>query len=101
LHPELPDAAAAAWEIARRAQHSYQKQLCMYPPLVANNIQILNQWKKQGLDLFTRAATWVDLHNQIKNAKLKYRNQLGLFTSAVTDFSSSNSGILIYTDFAI
>jgi IS605 OrfB family transposase len=95
LHSELPDPCAAAWEIARRVNYKYQKSLCMYPPLKLDDIKPLNQWKKDGLDI-TKITSWVDFHNSIKNAKLKYRVQLSSVTSAVSRFSSTKSGILIY-----
>jgi IS605 OrfB family transposase len=95
LHADLPDPCAAAWEIARRAHCKYKKSLCMFPPLKLEQIKPLNQWKKDGFDL-TNITSWVDLHNSIKNAKLKYRVQLSSVTSAVSRFSSTKSGILLY-----
>jgi IS605 OrfB family transposase len=96
LHSELPDPAAAAWEIARRAHYKFQKSLCMYPPLILEDIKPIDQWKKTGFDV-SKITSWVDLHNSIKNAKLKYRVQLSSIKSAVSRFSSTKSGILVYT----
>jgi IS605 OrfB family transposase len=98
-HRNLPDACAAAAEIARRAHYKYQKQLCMFPPLNVNTIIPVNQWKNEGIDL-SHCGSWVDIHNSIKNAKLKYRVQLSSLRSAVLRFLSTSSGLLRYTQFA-
>ena len=99
LHPELPDAAAAAWEISRRAKYIYQKTLCMYPIFDIDDNRIRNRWKKDVFETFIGCENWVALHNQIKTAKLKYRNQLDSYVSAVRDLKSIKSGIRIYTNF--
>jgi hypothetical protein len=95
----LPDACGAAAEIARRAHHKYQKNICMFPPMRMDEIPLVNQWKNEGLD-FTTSTSWVDIHNSIKNAKLKYRVQLSSLKSAVYRFLSTKSGLLRYTQFA-
>lgn len=95
----LPDACGAAAEIARRAYHKYQKHICMFPPMNWDQIQLVNQWKNEGLDL-SECKSWVDIHNSIKNAKLKYRVQLSSLQSAVYRFLSTKSGLLRYTQFA-
>jgi hypothetical protein len=95
----LPDACGAAAEIARRAHHKYQKHICMFPPMRMDEIPPVNQWKNEGLD-FTTSTSWVELHNSIKNAKLKYRVQLSSLQSAVYRFLSTSSGLLRYTQFA-
>ncbi len=96
----LPDACGAAAEIARRAHHKYKKKLCMYPPLVHEELELLTQWKNEGFDFF-KITTWQALHNLIKNAELKYRVQLSSLRSAVSRFFSTKSGLLVYTQFAV
>jgi hypothetical protein len=98
-HRSLPDACGAATEIARRAHYKYQKSLCMFPPFNVNTIIPVNQWKNEGIDL-SHCGSWVDIHNSIKNAKLKYRVQLSSLQSAVLRFLSTSSGLLRYTQFA-
>jgi hypothetical protein len=99
LHRELPDPCAAAWEIARRGKFQYVKQLCMYPLVDFKKIDILDQWKKIGIDL-TGSINWVDLHDGLKNSKLKYRVALGDIPSNVIDFYCKKSGVVIYSNFS-
>jgi hypothetical protein len=100
LYRNLPDPCAAAWEIARRGKFQYIKKLCMWPQVDFNQIDILDQWKKIGVDL-TKSIDWIQLHNGLKNSGLKYRVSLDLLKSSVRDFCCKKSGIIIYSDFSI
>lgn len=99
LHRYLPDACASSMEIARRRKFKFTKKLCLYPKTNFNQIAILNQWKEEGLLNLTDITSWVDLHKQIKNSKIKYRVPLTDFKYLVSDFQSIKSGITSYSDF--
>ena len=99
LNRNLPDPCAAAQEIGRRGKYQYIKKLCMYPEVNFDNIEHLNQWKEEGIDL-TKANSWVELHNLIKGySYLKYRVPLDKFKSKKLVFFSAKSGIITYSDF--
>jgi len=59
------DEVNSATEIARRGSCKYVKHLCLYPNL--NSIK--HQWK----DVFIQQDSWKDIHNELKNSKVKYR----------------------------
>jgi len=59
------DEINSATEIARRGFCKYIQKLCLYPPL---NI-MKHQWK----DVFVNQNSWKDIHDELKNSKLKYR----------------------------
>jgi IS605 OrfB family transposase len=99
LHRNLPDACASAQEIARRAKFKFTKKLCLYPEMNFNQIAILNQWKEYDLLNLTDNSSWKELHNQIKNAKIKYRVPLTDFRYLVSAFQSNRSEITSYSDF--
>ena len=102
LHRNMPDPCAAACEISRRAKYKYVKKLCIYPEVNFSEIPILNQWKKEGLNDLTDCDSWKDLHDKLKNSAIKYRVPLDCFTQfLVSDFSSTKSGIVIYSNFII
>ena len=98
LHRNLPDPCAAAWEIARRGKFLFVKQLCMFPSVNFSQIDILDQWKKTGIDL-TKSINWIDLHNGLKNSKLKYRVAIDELKSIAIDFCCRKSGINVYSNF--
>ena len=100
LHRNLPDPCAAAFEIARRGKFQYIKKLCMWPQVDFSKIDILNLWKKTGIDL-TKSIDWKALHYGLKNSKLKYRVSLDELKSSVRDFRCMNTGVIIYSDFSI
>ncbi len=101
LHRDLPDACGAAKEIARRAPYKFIKKLCLYPETNFSILPLLNQWKEEGVADLTGVISWMDLHNQIKNLKLKYRVPLSNFTYAVSDFASMQSGITTFNNFEL
>jgi hypothetical protein len=80
MYRHLPDPCAAGKEIARRGQNKFVKSLCMYPEVDFTNLPVLTQWK--------------ELHNVLKNSKIKYRVPLEGISSDVFRFSSVRSGIL-------
>ena len=100
LHRDLPDPCAAAWEIARRGKYQYVKELCMYPKVDFSKIDILNRWKKEGVDL-TKSIDWKELHDKLKDSGLKYRVALESLKSSVRDFCCMKTGIIIYSNFSI
>ena len=94
----LFDPCASAFEIARRGHYQYVSELCMYPPVKFSEINILNQWKKEGYD-FTKCINWKVLHDDLKSSKLKYRVMLDDIKSSIRDFCCRNSGISILSNF--
>jgi IS605 OrfB family transposase len=100
LHRNLPDPCAAGFEIARRGKFQYVKKLCMWPLVDFSQIEILNLWKKQGIDL-TKSINWKALHLGLKNSKLKYRVSLDELASSVEDFCCKNTGVTIFSNFSI
>ena len=72
----------------------------MWPLVDFSQIEILNLWKKQGIDL-TKSINWKALHLGLKNSKLKYRVSLDELVSSVIDFYCKNTGVVIYSNFSI
>ena len=70
----------------------------MFPSTNFSQIDILDQWKKTGIDL-TKYINWIDLHNGLKNSKLKYRVAVDDLKSIVRDFCCRKSGINVYSNF--
>jgi len=87
-----PDMVASSIEIARRAYKKYEK-LWFYPSTNAL-LETGNQWKEE---LYSRFSSWVKIHNEIKNSKLKYRVQLEeCIPDAVFRMSSIRSCVTLY-----
>jgi len=84
---------ASSIEIARRGYKKFSKgRFC---PHLDSLLVLGNQWKE---DLATKFDSWVQIHNEIKNSKLKYRVLLEeTILNAVFRLSSSRSYITCYT----
>ena len=99
LHRYLPDACAAAWEIARRGFYKYEKKLCMYPPTNFDRLPILRRWKNARKLESIDVSSWKELHDVYKSAKLKYRVSLKSLKLSGIEFCCSRSGITCLSDF--
>lgn len=86
-----PDMVASSIEVARRGYKKYVKGW-FYPKL-----ELLknkgNQWKEE---LCSRFTNWIEIHQEIKNSKMKYRVLLNDCNYAVYRFSSQKSCINLY-----
>ena len=70
LNPNLPDPVAASTEVAKRGYRLVvQKSKQFYPALPALK-ELEDRWKETE---FPVVSSWKELHDFIKNAKLKYR----------------------------
>ena len=92
VNDSYPDPVAASMEIARRGIESrvVKGSKKFYPLLVAKEI-LQRRWKDVAIPDF---ATWIELHNWLKETGLKYRvpiPDLGVFRL----FSNYKSGVLI------
>ena len=70
MNPNLPDPIAASTEIARRGFEVMIKKSKQFYPSLPTQGYIEDRWKKTDLPVFT---TWKELHDFLKNSKLKYR----------------------------
>lgn len=88
-----PDMVASSIEVARRGYKKFEKGW-FYPKIeLLKNIE--NQWKE---DLCSRFNSWVEIHQEIKNSKMKYRVQLEETNpDAVFRLSSRKSYITCYS----
>jgi len=88
-----PDMVASSIEVGRRGYKKFMKGW-FYPSFELPK-QTTNQWKKE---LFVRFKTWIEIHQEIKNSKMKYRVQLSdCICDAVCRFSSIKSNISLYS----
>lgn len=90
---KTPDMVASSIEVARRGYKKFSK--CWFYPHLDSLLVTGNQWKK---DLYSIYDSWVKIHNEIKNSKLKYRVLLEeVNPNAVFRLSSIKSYTYLYT----
>ena len=83
---------ASSIEVARRGYKKFEKGW-FYPALELLQ-KSTNQWKDE---LIFESKTWVEVHEKIKNAKMRYRVQLKpALADAVSRFRHPKSYILLY-----
>lgn len=70
MNPTLPDPVAASAEIARRGYEVVIKKSKQFYPSLPTQGYLEDRWKKTNLPVVT---TWKELHDFLKNSKLKYR----------------------------
>lgn len=70
MNPELPDPIAASAEIARRGFEIFIKKSKKFYPSLPTIRYLEDRWKKTDLPVI---KTWKELHDFLKNSKLKYR----------------------------
>lgn len=70
LNPTLPDPIAASCEIAQRGYRIVVTKNKMFYPSLPSTGTLKDQWKKTDLPEF---KDWKELHNWLKNSKMRYR----------------------------
>lgn len=94
-NPHLPDPVAASAEIARRGYECYtKKSKKFYPELIAQKY-IEDRWKKTDMLVI---SNWKELHDFLKNSKLKYRVPIP-DRNVFRIFQSKKSQVYILDDF--
>lgn len=95
MNPNLPDPVAASAEIARRGFEVVIKKSKQFYPSLPTQGYLEDRWKKTDLPVVT---TWKELHDFLKNSKLKYRVPIpdGVVFRI---FSSRKSQVYILDDF--
>ena len=95
LHRHLADACASAKEIGRRASCSRSYESCINPPTNFESIELLTQWKDEGVITNEVFSNWKELHIFItKTRKLKYRVPI---TSIGLRFYIIKSGVTVFS----
>lgn len=89
LNSLYPDPIAASMEIARRGYECFKKKSKKFYPDLISQRELQNRWKEIEFPMF---KSWKELHDFLRNAKLKYRVPLPPEES-FRIFSSSKSFI--------